>query len=102
MDKPKKKREPYIYSENNKSIMPISFHYSTQREPHLEKHHILGGANRSKSEQYGLFIFINNEQHQRYHTDKEAILHLKREGQRAFEENYPELSFLQIFGRSYL
>jgi hypothetical protein len=37
-----------------------------------------------------------------HHGNKELDMKLKRMAQRRFEEVYPELSFLAVFGRNYL
>lgn len=74
----------------------------------LEEHHIFGGPNRHLSEEYGLKVYICPECHRTsaraVHQDPagEANRYLQTEGQKAFEENFPELSFREIFGKNYL
>lgn len=74
----------------------------------LEEHHIFGGSNRHLSEEYGLKVYICPECHRTsaraVHQDPAgaANQYLQAEGQRVFEENYPELNFREIFGRNYL
>lgn len=74
----------------------------------LEEHHIFGGPNRHLSEEYGLKVYICPECHRTsaraVHQDPagEANRYLQAEGQKAFEENFPELSFREIFGKNYL
>ena len=84
------------------SIMPKSPLWSVTYFKGYEKHHILNGRNRSNSEKYGLFIWINEEYHQ-YLTDHPLEnLKLKQIAQKAFNKHYPELSFIDIFKRNYL
>ena len=74
----------------------------------LEQHHIFGGtANRKLSEKYGLKVLLCGEMchrngKQAVHRNKEVALWLKTQGQKRFEEVYPDLDFIQIFGRNYL
>lgn len=74
----------------------------------LEEHHIFGGPNRHLSEEYGLKVYICPECHRTsaraVHQDPagEANRYLQAEGQKAFEENFLELSFREIFGKNYL
>lgn len=74
----------------------------------LEEHHIFGGPNRHLSEEYGLKVYICPECHRTsaraVHQDPagEANRYLQAAWQKAFEENFPELSFREIFGKNYL
>lgn len=72
----------------------------------LERHHIVfGTANRRLSEKYGLVVSLCPYCHRgRFgvHHNKDLDLKLKRIAQEAFTEEYPDLSFEQIFGRNYL
>lgn len=75
----------------------------------LEKHHIFGASNRNKSEQYGLWVWLDHNHHNEnrrgdpgVHHNRELDLKLKQTAQKYFELRYPELDFLQIFGRNYL
>lgn len=81
--------------------------YITGRTTDLEEHHIFYGKNRKKSEQYGLKVWLAAD----YHRQTKYSIHggnvnlntyLKQVGQRAFNEYYPDLDFLKIFGRNYL
>ena len=72
-----------------------------------EEHHcIYGTANRKLSEKYGLKIYLcpychrisKLAVHKNYFTD----IKLKQEAQHRFNEVYPNLNFLQIFGKNYL
>lgn len=71
-----------------------------------EEHHIFGGPNRKLSEKYGLKVhlchFCHNEKPDGVHFNRENELELKRIGQREFEKAYPNIDFLQTFGRNYL
>ena len=76
------------------------------RRTGLEEHHIFGGKNRSLSEHYGLKVYLCNEHHQSstesVQRNKEINQLMHEIGQRAFEERYPNLNFMQIFGKKYL
>ena len=72
----------------------------------LEKHHIFGGANRKKSEKYGLWVYLchrcHNEPPDGVHFNKENMDKLRRIGQKAFMAAYPEKDFLKEFGKNYI
>ena len=72
----------------------------------LEEHHIFGASNRKWSEKYGLKVYLthmlHNEPPYGIHFNKDMDLRLKREGQKAFQQRYPDLDFMKIFGRNYL
>lgn len=101
--KPKKGKCSRYY--NEVSIMPKSFLYSTTEIKGLEKHHIFGGvANRPKSEQYGLFVWLSEEQH-KYLTDHPLEnLKLKKIAQATFMKHYNKTvdEFIEIFGKNWL
>lgn len=74
----------------------------------LEKHHIFGGsANRKKSEQYGLYVYLcgagcHREGPVSVHKCRLTDLRLKIEAQKAFERTHTREEFLQEFGKSVL
>lgn len=73
----------------------------------LHDHHIFEGtANRRLSEKFGLKVKVCAFHHNlggKYcvHQNKEMELELKVAGQTAFENKYPDLEFIKIFGRNY-
>ena len=71
-----------------------------------EIHHIFfGTSNRKMSDKYRCVVGLCCEHHRGnsgVHHNRELDLELKRMAQRRFEEVYPELSFLAVFGRNYL
>lgn len=71
-----------------------------------EIHHIFfGNPNRKLSDRYGLVIGLCYEHHRGktgVHQNRELDLKMKRVGQRAFIDHYPEADFLAVFGRNYL
>lgn len=89
-----------------KSIMPDNELYSNVPISYYHKHHIFGASNRKWSEKYGLFIWLEPKMHNMsdmgVHFNKDFDNYLKKIGQTAFEEVYPNLDFLEIFGRNYL
>ena len=73
----------------------------------LHKHHIFyGTANRKLSEQYGCWCYLcarhHNMSNDGVHFNRELDFNLKKMCQKKFEEVYPDLDFLKIFGRNYL
>lgn len=67
----------------------------------VNKHEIFYGRNRQNSMKYGLVMPLCYRCHLSIHRSSilQEIWHVK--GQMAFEEHYPELDFLEIFGRNY-
>lgn len=73
----------------------------------LHEHHVFGGtANRELSERYGLKVYLCVEHHltgqEAVHTNKKSMDLVRRHGQDAFERNYPEMDFVEVFGKNYL
>ena len=75
----------------------------------LDKHHIFGGANRKKSERFGLTVDLcHNECHifgkHAVHNDANVMQRLHEYGQRkAMDENGWSIEdFIREFGRNYL
>lgn len=75
----------------------------------VNKHEIFFGAkNRLNSIKYGLVIPLCTEEHHNQvgctgiHFDKELRKQWQIKAQKKFQEAYPELDFLEIFGRNYL
>jgi hypothetical protein len=76
--------------------------------PYCEEHHIIfGSANRKLSEKYGLKVYLCYEHHRGSNgihgiNGKPLDTKLKQYAQKKFNEAYPELNFMQIFGKNYL
>lgn len=71
-----------------------------------QEHHVcFGTANRRLSEKYGLKVYLCLRHHEigpeAVHNNHENARILQREAQKTFEANFPELSFIETFGRSY-
>ena len=100
-----------------------AFCYNNQ----VQMHHVFGGPNRPKSTKYGLVIPLcaqhhlymlhgnmtwgdakkklvaNNPFNWTSENDNELVSQLlRKEYQKKFEKEHPNLSFLKIFGRNYL
>jgi len=71
----------------------------------LHSHHILGSYNRNNSEKYGLKVWLCGKHHNLssagIHFDKQFDLYVKRIAQARYEEVYPDLDFVQIFGKNF-
>lgn len=81
--------------------------YISRRTHFLEKHHIFGAANRSLSEKYGLWVWLNHHWHNEppngAHFNRQTMDYLHRKGQLAFEKVHgTREDFMRIFGRNYL
>lgn len=101
--KPKKGKCSRYY--NEVSVMPKSPLYSTTKIKGWEKHHIFGGvANRPKSEQYGLFVWLSEEQHRYLHDHQLEMIKIKKIAQATFMKYYNKTvdEFIDIFGKNYL
>ena len=79
--------------------------YITGRTYELDKHHIFNGALRKKSEDYGLWVYLNHDVHMKAHGTKqgqEVLKWLKQQGQEAFERRYGHEKFMKEFHKNYL
>lgn len=65
-----------------------------------------GTANRRLSEKYGLKVWLDPDHHlygpEAVHKNAEVAERLHKEAQKAFEKAYPDMDFMQIFGKNYL
>lgn len=72
----------------------------------LERHHCFGAYNRNNSEKYGLTVWLchncHNEAPWGVHFNKQRRAYLQELAQKEFEKKYPELNFIEIFGRNYI
>lgn len=73
----------------------------------LHKHHIFfGSANRKLSEKYGCWCYLcarhHNMSNEGIHFNKPLDTKLKQYTQKKFNEVYPDLDFMRIFGKNYL
>ena len=71
----------------------------------LERHHVMAGANRKWSEQFGLWIWCCHEDH----TGRDGVQYnrqkadsLKRLAQIAFEARYGHDKRMEVFMKNYL
>lgn len=75
--------------------------------PYVEEHHIYGGPNRPNSTKYGMLVYLCPVHHRDssgsgVHFNPYIMQRIHEDGQRAFEKEYPELNFREIFGKNYL
>lgn len=80
--------------------------FLTGATDNLDEHHIFHGtADRALSEKYGLKVWLRHDRHianspyPTPHNNRELDLALKKVGKEAFEKNYPDLDFREVFGR---
>lgn len=74
---------------------------------YVERHHIFGGANRTRSEKYGFVIPLRPDLHpngtQAGQAAKIVDTRLKQMAQEYFEKNHgTRADFIKEFGKSYL
>lgn len=79
------------------------------RSGNLDRHHIFGGANRKKSEKYGLVVDLCHHDCHIFgksaaHNNKETMKMLHEYGQRKAmeEQGWTTEDFIREFGRNYL
>ena len=75
----------------------------------IDKHHIFGGANRNKSEEYGLFVYLH---HSSCHIFGPNAVHANAENMNALRANAQEIAmkkygwskedFIRIFGKNWI
>lgn len=75
--------------------------------PYIERHHIFGGSNRSRSEKYGFTIPLRFDLHPNGANASQAgrllDTQLKQMAQTYYEEHYgTREEFIREFGRNYL
>lgn len=75
----------------------------------LDLHHIFGGANRKKSEKYGLVVYLCHKRCHIFcpgsvHQNASQMKRLKRYGQLRVmkEQGWTEEDFIREFGKSYI
>lgn len=90
-----------------KSIMTQDFArcYLCGSTENLEIHHIMGGATRDKSTEYGLVVPLCRSCHDKLHFSKDSRAmtdDLRRKAQAKFLKAYPDEDWLKIFHRNYL
>ena len=73
---------------------------------HTEEHHIMfGSGQRELSEEYGLTVQLCMEHHKdgpkSAHSSRETRKLLCRKAQEAFEREYPDLEWMDIFKKNY-
>lgn len=82
--------------------------YITGDEYNLHEHHVFNGANRKKSEKYGLKIYLRADWHnmEKYsvHMDAEFDRKIKAEVQQIAMAHYDWSveDFIRIFGKNYI
>lgn len=83
-------------------------HNDYDRRYYLHEHHVVFGkvTGRALSEKYGLKVYLCPEHHEfseeAVHRNEEIRTKLCQIAQRCFEEEYPSLSFREIFGKNYI
>lgn len=85
----------------------IKLHGDYSRKSVLHEHHAIGGtANRRKSEEYGLKVYlcpphhINGLSQEAVHGNTEIRRYVEAAAQEAFEENFPDKDFRAVFGKN--
>ncbi len=73
----------------------------------LHEHHVFSGiANRKKSEQHGMKVWLcvkhHTDEKSGVHFNKNLNLSIKRMAQRSFEKDHSRDEFIRTFGRNYI
>lgn len=72
----------------------------------LVRHEVFPASNRDKSKYFGLWVYLtpywHNMSNEGVHFNKELDLKLRKYAQAEFEIHFPELDFVEIFGKNYL
>ena len=81
--------------------------YATGVEYNLDRHHVFKASRRNKSEQYGLWVWLEHTAHMKLHDHCKPYETLENDlkaiAQQAFEDNGgTREEFRAIFGASYL
>lgn len=81
--------------------------YDFENTSNLNDHHcFFGTANRAKSEEYGLKVWLCVAHHTgsnwAVHQCRERDVYLKKIAQRKFEETHDRSEFIKEFGKSYI
>lgn len=106
--KPKRKQPTASIMQTDKTICFLCGSRNKGGMDALEEHHIFeGNGKRTKSEQYGLKIYLcgctcHREGKESAHKNKEIKDRLHKMAQRKFEEQYSRELFRNEFGKSYL
>lgn len=91
---------------DNTCYLCKKLHYDNSHKYGLQEHHVFGGANRNLSEHFGLKVYLciyhHTEGQFAVHNNAEYMKMIRRDGQKAFEKKYPDLSFRALFGKNYL
>lgn len=99
----KRKRRDYL--RKIKSIMVDNYDYCVDCGSNymVEIHHCIHGisSNMDNAEKYGLLIPLCHIHHHKLHDHGYKDKYYQAQAQKRFEEVYPELNFLKIFGRNY-
>lgn len=95
-----------MHDKDGTCYLCVLLHQNSSPRKTQEHHVIFGTANRKQSEKYGLKVHLCLEHHEHgkeaVHMNAQIALILKKEAQKCFERTYPNLSFLEIFGKNYL
>lgn len=85
--------------------MCMALHGDHSRKVTQEHHVIFGTANRKLSEKYGLKVYLCLAHHEEgpeaVHKNAKMARMLKARAQRTFGIQFPDLNWMEIFGKNY-
>lgn len=68
-----------------------------------DKHHLMNGPYRQKSEEDGLYIYLHHSCHMWLHNHPKSMRTFKQKGQKYYEEHIGSREdFIKRYGKSYL
>ena len=79
--------------------------WKTGTTQNLDVHHIMNGPFRNKSDEYGLWVYLNHDVHMWLHNTREGKRYekeLKRLAQEKFEEIHGHEKWMQLFKKNYV
>lgn len=95
-----------LQKKDGRCYLCMKLHEDNSKKVVQEHHVVFGTANRKLSEKYGLKVYLCLSHHKEgpeaVHRNAEIALELKKEAQRAFKRNFPELDWFEIFRRNYI
>lgn len=106
---PKHRKVPSIMQDDhdNRCYLCMLLDNDYHAKPTQEHHVIFGSGRRNLSDEYGLRVRLCVEKHHEHgpesvHNNQKNAELLKRKAQECFEEEHPELDWMEVIRKNYL
>lgn len=105
--KKKKHHKSILHNKNGTCYLCMLLDDNYRKYETVEEHHVFLAGRKSLSEEYGLKVYLCFKHHttiggkESVHNNYDLIRCLQDTAQRRFEEEYPDLDFMKIFGKNY-